>query len=75
MAPKYEQIQTWQTRLKNLEREIELMESGVLSTREKILKDGRPVLVDNTRHCIERNKEWMADLKLLLASKGKMERA
>ena len=56
-----------ENRIKDLEREIAMMESGVMATREKLVRDGKPLLIDNTPRSLERNRQWIMDLKALLA--------
>lgn len=61
-------------RIKDLEREIEMLESGAIATREKLVRDGKPLLIDNTPRSLARNRQWVVDLKALLAY-GMPERA
>jgi hypothetical protein len=63
-----------ESRIKDLEREIAMMESGVIATREKLIRDGKPLLIDNTPRSLARNRQWIMDLKALLA-RGALEHA
>ncbi len=55
-------------RIAELQKRIELLEAGSLGTRERVVRDNRPVLIDTTKQTIERNKQWMRDLRALKAA-------
>ena len=55
-------------RIAELQKRIELLEAGSLGTRERVVRDNRPVLIDTTKQTIERNKQWMRDLCALKAA-------
>jgi hypothetical protein len=69
MAPNVLRQEELQTRINQLERETELLELGIVATREaKIRRDGVPIAINTTAKSIERNTRWIADLKALIDS-------
>jgi hypothetical protein len=55
-------------RIAELQKRIELLEAGSLGTRERVVRDNKPILIDTTKQTIERSKQWMRDLQALKAT-------